>query len=124
MDCGINYEPSARERECVFIWRVQKKSQERIASLLNMSVETLVKHFADELENAEAKHELELHEILLKHARSTNATAALNASRFLLKCCHGWKEDAVDEIVDKVTERIKQEQEAKMLEEKRAQHEY
>ena len=123
MDQGVKYEPNELDRQAVMLFVARDVPREKIAMMLQISIDTMIKYYAKQLEAGKLIHEMELHRVLWNHAHGDNVTGSIKAATYLLDTIHRWNILAMDEVVDKVRERMREELEATLLKEKEAKYE-
>ena len=78
-------------------------TQEQIASMLDISRNTLTKYYYEELQKGKAQANSKVAENLFKIATG-NRNGSVTAAIFWLKCQAGWKDTAVLEVINADTD--------------------
>lgn len=86
--------PDATTRNKVFMLSTVGTRHEDIATVLNISADTLVKHYKEELDKGRIEANASVAETLFKQAKEGNTTAMI----FWLKSRAKWKESTQHEI--------------------------
>lgn len=103
------HQPDDFKRQLVKKLSANGHSQERIASYLQISADTLMKYYAEEFNNGKIEDEIEMSDIVRKNSRMGNQRAA----EFVLACRHGWSKTESVELSGKDGGAIKIESEYK-----------
>jgi len=123
MDQGLKYTPNEEDRLAVMLFAARCIPNQGICKMLQINTDTLNKYYQRELDCGKLIHEVELHKILWRHAHGKNQMASIKAATYLLDTIHKWSSMPMEELIDKVKEKMRTDAEATMLKEKEAKYE-
>lgn len=98
MGSGVNYSPTEKERQFVRYMSAAGVPQDRIAKCVGIAKNTLIKHFASELENACAELIGEAAGYLAKAIKGRITKEGITAAIFILKTRGRWRETDSDAV--------------------------
>ena len=89
--------PTSQQRKMVESMSAYGIPQDDISKVIGISIDTLAKHYREELDTATAKANAKVAETLYKQATNVDNPRSATAAIFWLKTRGGWKETSVHE---------------------------